>query len=126
VEYVLGACQAFRAEAQKAAGEVDERIWYGPDDADWCFAIRSAGYDVLYVPEATVIHDYRRSSAARPASRLALRHLRAFAHFQWKWRRHRRRLLAEGRAMDLQAGGPATDDAGTAAMVAAPGEAACR
>ena len=66
VEYVLGACQVFRADAQKAAGSVDRRIWYGHDDADWCFAIRRAGWDVAYVPDAVVVHDYRRSSAARP------------------------------------------------------------
>jgi GT2 family glycosyltransferase len=103
VEYVLGACQMFRAEAHAAAGEIDRRIWYGPDDADWCFAIRAAGYDVLYLPEAEVVHDYRRSSARSPLSRLALRHLQAYAYFQWKWRRSRRRLIDEGRAMDAEA-----------------------
>ena len=103
VEYVLGACQVFRAEAQAAAGEIDERIFYGPDDADWCLAVRQAGYDVVYAPDATVVHDYRRSTAARNVSVLAVRHLRAHAYFQWKWRRHRRRLIAEGRAMDAEA-----------------------
>jgi GT2 family glycosyltransferase len=103
VEYVLGACQVFSATAQAAAGEIDRRIFYGPDDADWCFAIREAGFDVVYAPEATIVHDYRRSSAARPVSRLALRHLRTFAYFQWKWRARRRNLIAEGRAMDRDA-----------------------
>ena len=103
VEYVLGACQMFRAEAQAAAGEIDSHIWYGPDDADWCFAIRAAGYDAVYLPDATVVHDYRRTSARSPLSRLALRHLRAYVYFQWKWRRSRRRLIDEGRAMDVEA-----------------------
>ncbi len=40
-----GACQMFSARAQDAAGEIDERFWFGPDDADWCFAIRRAGLD---------------------------------------------------------------------------------
>ena len=103
VEYVLGACQMFSARAQGAAGEIDGRLWFGPDDADWCFTIRRAGFEVLYAPEATVIHDYRRTSAASPVSRMALEHLRGFAHFQWKWRGQRSRLVAEGRAMDLEA-----------------------
>jgi N-acetylglucosaminyl-diphospho-decaprenol L-rhamnosyltransferase len=103
VEYVLGACQMFSARAQEAAGEIDRRMWFGPDDADWCFSIRRAGLGVLYAPEATVIHDYRRTSAASPLSRMALEHLRGFAYFQWKWRGERRELIAEGRAMDLQA-----------------------
>ena len=61
-----------------------------------------AGLDVVYAPEATVIHDYRRTSASSPISRVALQHLRGFAYFQWKWRGARRALLAEGRAMDLE------------------------
>ena len=116
VEYVLGACQMFSARAQAAAGEIDRRMWFGPDDADWCFTIRRAGFAVLYAPEATVVHDYRRSSATSPISRMALRHLRGFAHFQWKWRTQRRSLMAEGRAMDAEAArGARLDSAGPAA-----------
>lgn len=103
VEYVIGACQVFRAEAQEAVGEIDRHIWFGHDDADWCFRIRSAGYDVVYVPEAEVVHDYRRTSARRPISAFAARQLAAHAYFQWKWRSARRRLIDEGRRMDADA-----------------------
>jgi GT2 family glycosyltransferase len=96
VAYVLGACQLFRAEAQEAVGEIDERIWFGHDDADWCFRVRRAGYDVLYVPEARVIHDYRRTTAAHPFSRHTLRVLVAHVHFQRKWWRARRELDEAG------------------------------
>lgn len=105
VEYVLGACQVFTAQAQEAAGRIDDKIWFGPDDADWCFKIRRAGFDILYVPDAEVIHDYRRSTAARPWSRRSVAHLRAFARFQWRWRRERQALLEEGRAFDAEAAG---------------------
>jgi hypothetical protein len=103
VEYVLGACQLFRAEAQGAVGEIDRHIWFGHDDADWCFRIRRSGFDVVYVPEAVVIHDYRRSATARPLSVLALRFLLAHFYFQAKWWRHRHQLRAEGEAMDVEA-----------------------
>jgi hypothetical protein len=103
VEYVLGACQVFRPEAQAAAGGIDRRIWFGHDDADWCFTMRMAGWDIAYVPDAVVVHDYRRSSAAKPVSRHSLRQLQAHLYFQAKWRRHRARLRAEGRAMDAEA-----------------------
>ena len=105
VEYVLGACQLFTAEAQKAAGEIDPHIFFGPDDADWCFRIRRAGLAVVYHPAATVVHAYRRTSAARPLSRIAFEQLRAFGRFQWKWRRDRADLIREGREMDARAGG---------------------
>lgn len=105
VEYVIGACQLFTAEAQEAAGEIDSRIFFGPDDADWCFRIRRAGLAVVYHPAATVVHAYRRTSAASPLSRIALEHLRAFGRFQWKWRRERAELISEGREMDARMGG---------------------
>lgn len=102
VEYVLGACQLFRAEAQRVVGEVDPWMFYGPDDADWCFRIRVAGFRVAYVPQATVIHGYRRSTAVRPVSVLAGRAFVNFYRFQWKWRRHREWLIREGEAMDAR------------------------
>ena len=103
VEYVLGACQVFRREVVTRLGGTDRRIWYGHDDADWCFAIRTAGWDVVYLPDAVVVHDYRRSSAAQPVSWRAVRQMQAHLHFQVKWRRNRRRLIEEGRRMDADA-----------------------
>lgn len=103
VEYVLGACQLFTAEAKAAAGEIDPRMFFGPDDAEWCFSIRRAGLRVLYDPDATVVHDYRRTSAKRFTSRTALSQLRHYYAFQWRWRRDRRWLIEAGRLMDQEA-----------------------
>jgi N-acetylglucosaminyl-diphospho-decaprenol L-rhamnosyltransferase len=99
-EYVIGAAQLFSRVAQEAAGELDPRIPFAPEDIDWCLSIREAGFKIAYRPEATVIHAYRRTTAQHPISREALDHLYGFAYFQWKWRRQRRRLIAEGAAME--------------------------
>lgn len=99
-EYVIGACQMFSAAAQNAAGELDPRIPFAPEDIDWCIQIRLAGYRIAHRPEATVIHDYRRTSARRPFSRQGLEHLYGFAYFQWKWRHERRVLREEGAEME--------------------------
>jgi GT2 family glycosyltransferase len=103
VEYVLGACQVFRKEAQDAVGEIDPRIWFGHDDADWCFRIRRAGFTVEYVPDAIVTHAYRRSTAAKPWTLVSLRFLIAHLYCQLKWLPGRRSLRAEGKAMDREA-----------------------
>lgn len=102
-EYVLGAEQHARAEAQAVVGEIDTRIWFGHDDADWCFRMREAGFDVLYEPKAVVVHAYRRTSASNPMSLFALRFLLAHVHFQRKWLPRRRALIAQGRSMDDEA-----------------------
>jgi GT2 family glycosyltransferase len=116
VEYVLGACQFFRSDVIARVGGTDRRIWYGHDDADWCFAIREAGWDVAYLPDAVVVHDYRRSSASKPVSWRAVRQLQAHLHFQVKWLRRRESLITEGRVMDAEAArGAGLDSVDTAA-----------
>jgi GT2 family glycosyltransferase len=99
-EYVIGACQLFSRAAQEAVGELDPRIPFAPEDIDWCVRIRAAGFRIAYRPEVTVVHLYRRTTAKRPLSRAALLHLYGFAYFFWKWRSERRRLIAEGQAME--------------------------
>ena len=99
-EYLIGACMVFSHAAQEAAGELDPRIPFAPEDIDWCVSVRLAGFRIAYVPAAVVVHDYRRTTAQRPISRAALQHLYGFAYFVWKRRRVWRRLRAEGDAME--------------------------
>jgi N-acetylglucosaminyl-diphospho-decaprenol L-rhamnosyltransferase len=106
VLYVLGACQLFRTSLARAAGPFADWMFLGPDAADWCFRIREAGGEIVYFPTATVVHSYRRRSKAAPVSRVAWRHLRAYALFQWKYRRKRRDLLRLQDELDRRAAFP--------------------
>jgi GT2 family glycosyltransferase len=103
VFYVLGACQLFRTSLARSAGRFDTEIFFGPDDIDWCIRIRDAGGEVVYFPEATVVHSYRRMTTRSPLSSAALRHLRAFAYFQWKYRRRRAEFLRLEDELDRRA-----------------------
>jgi N-acetylglucosaminyl-diphospho-decaprenol L-rhamnosyltransferase len=100
VLYVLGACQLFRTSLARVAGPFDDSVFLGWDDADWCIRIRDAGGEVVYFPEATVVHAYRRLTAKRPVSRAALRQLQAHARFQLKYLPRRRELLRLQRELD--------------------------
>lgn len=100
VLYVLGACQLFRSSLAVAAGPFLDTIFLGPDDIEWCIRIRDAGGEVVYWPEAMVIHRYKRRTKASPLSRAAVRHLRSFAAFQWRYRRRRRELIVLQDEMD--------------------------
>ena len=100
VLYVLGACQLFRSSLARAAGPFDDSIFLGWDDADWCIRIRDAGGEVVYFPEATVIHSYRRSDRRQPVSRASLKMLQAHARFQLKYLRRRRELIRLGEQLD--------------------------
>ncbi len=93
VLYVLGACQLFRTSLARVAGAFDDKVFLGWDDADWCFRIRDAGGQIVYLPSATVIHSYRRLTRNQPVSRAALKQLEAHLRFQCKYARRRRELM---------------------------------
>jgi GT2 family glycosyltransferase len=102
VPYVLGACQLFRTSLARAAGPFDPHIFFGPDDIDWCIRIRDAGGEIVYYPSATVVHSYRRATAAKPLSRTAVRHVQAFLYLRWKYRRRWRALRRLERDLDAR------------------------
>jgi GT2 family glycosyltransferase len=57
VEYVTGAAMAFRRDSIEHIGLLDEGFWPGYfEDVDFCLRARKAGYRVLYMPEAVVVH----------------------------------------------------------------------
>lgn len=60
VDYVIGACQVIRRAALADVGLLDERIFYGPEDVDLCLRMHRAGWGVVYVPDAVIVHLERR------------------------------------------------------------------
>lgn len=77
VDYVIGACQLIRRQVFAAAGLLDGRMFYGPEDVDFCLRVRLAGYGVVYFGQATVIHDEQRITKRRIWSRITWEHVKA-------------------------------------------------
>jgi GT2 family glycosyltransferase len=57
VEAVLGACMLVRREVLDDVGLMPEDYFFFLEETDWCLQIRRAGWKVVHVPEARVIHD---------------------------------------------------------------------
>lgn len=57
VDYAISACWLLSKEAVEATGLLDERIFYSPEDVDYCIRLWKAGYQVHYFPEVSVVHD---------------------------------------------------------------------
>ena len=96
VDYVIGACQMIRRRALQEVGLFDEHIFYGPEDIDMCLRLRQAGWQVVYHPEAVVVHNERRLTQSL-RSGLTWKHLWGLGYF---FRKHgyllsRRRLYAQ-------------------------------
>jgi hypothetical protein len=75
VDFVTGAAFAVRREMIEAAGLLDEGFFMYFEDADWCARARRHGFRVVYVPEATAVHD--ESATAVQGSPSYLRHFHA-------------------------------------------------
>ncbi|MDR7545120.1 MAG: glycosyltransferase [Armatimonadota bacterium] len=90
VDYVIGACQLIRRSVSEALGGLDDRIFYGPEDVDFCLRAWKAGWEVWYLPGAVVIHSEQRVTRRRPGM-LTWHHGRAlvyyFAKHRYVWKR---------------------------------------
>lgn len=87
--YVIGAAQMFARSLWEEIGGYDEKIFYGPEDADFCMAVRKCNTQVVYHPSVTLIHDWQRATNKHIFSRLARKHISGLLYF---YRKHRRFL----------------------------------
>lgn len=87
VDWVLGACQCYKAELVDILGGYDERIFsHGGEDRDWCLRVWKAGYEVHYVPQARVVHAYGHFTRKNPFTKQAFRAVTDFYYGMWKHR----------------------------------------
>lgn len=84
VDYAIGACQIFRREAYERVGPLDERIFYGPEDIDYCIRMWSRGWKVMYFPQSVVKHLERRITK-RLFSATTLKHALGLVYFFRKY-----------------------------------------
>jgi GT2 family glycosyltransferase len=126
VDFVLGAALLARAESLRSLGGLDEGYFMYCEEMDWCLRAHAAGWSILAVPQALVVHHEGQSSRqVRWASveRLWRSRLRFYArhraHFgpltlpavrallRWEMRRGivaARRRFARGATLGTEAG----------------------
>lgn len=56
VDQVMGAAMLVRREMLTSIGLFDERFWLWFEEVDLCKRARTAGWQVVYTPQATVLH----------------------------------------------------------------------
>lgn len=62
VDWVQGACLLARREALDQVGLLDDGYFMYSEELDWCRRAKAAGWEVVYFPEAKVIHHGGQSS----------------------------------------------------------------
>ena len=85
--YIIGACQLIRREVIDAIGMLDEKIFYGPEDADYCIRARQAGWRIAYLPQVCITHHWKRITNRNLLSPIARRHITALIYFYCKHRK---------------------------------------
>jgi len=66
VDAISGACMLVRRTAVDQVGLFDEGYFMHCEDLDWCMRFRLAGWRVVFVPDAVVMHEKGVSSRSRP------------------------------------------------------------
>jgi len=88
VDFAIGACQLIRRSAFEEVGGLDDTIFYGPEDVDFCLRLKETGWQVMQTSDAGCHHPPRRRNR-RLLTRRGLAHTFAvLSHL----RRHRRRV----------------------------------
>jgi len=92
VDWVTGAALMARREAIQQVGLMDEGFFMYSEELDWCRRFREAGWRVVYLPSARIIHHVGKSSEqVLPATHI---------HFQTSkvryFRKYHGRMASEG------------------------------
>lgn len=66
VEAISGACMLVRKQALDEVGMLDDRYFMHCEDLDWCMRFRQHGWQILFVPDARVVHHKGVCSVSRP------------------------------------------------------------
>lgn len=56
IDFPRGACLTARRAAIDQVGLLDEQFFFTGEEADWCFRMKRAGWQVFYYPEVAVVH----------------------------------------------------------------------
>ena len=81
VDYVIGACQLIRRESLEQIGYLDDSIFYGPEDVDYCLRLWKAGWKVVYYPKISLVHFEQRITKKSLLTGTTWKHSAALLHY---------------------------------------------
>lgn len=102
VDYVIGACQFIRREAMERVGFLDDHIFYGPEDLDYCLRMQQHGWRVYFVATTSIVHYEQRITRKKFFSRLTFLHFKGILHLFRKHGWHLRTTIDAPRSSHMR------------------------
>ena len=80
VDYLMSACWLMKPCVVDIVGLLDEKIFYAPEDAEYCIRVWKSGYEVAFCPSAQIIHEWQRLSRKKMLSRMNWEHIKGLIY----------------------------------------------
>lgn len=80
VDYLISACWLIRPKVLDKAGLLDEKIFYAPEDAEYCIRVWKSGFQVAFCPKAKIIHKWQRLSKKKMISKMNWEHIKGLGY----------------------------------------------
>jgi len=84
VDYAISACWMLTRTAVERTGLFDEKIFYSPEDVDYCLRVWESGLKINYVPHVTIVHDAQELSRGFKLSKFHFSHLKGLFYLMSK------------------------------------------
>ena len=82
VDWINGAAMFVRRDVYDQIGGLDERFFMYSEELDWCYRAKRAGWEIVYLPTAQVIHYEGKASEQVVAARDIYFHSSKVAYFR--------------------------------------------
>ena len=86
VDYLMSACWLMPFSVWQDIGPLDEKIFYAPEDVDYCMRAWRKGWEVHYVGNAQIFHEWQRISKRKFFSKMNWEHLKGLVYYFCKYR----------------------------------------
>lgn len=84
--YLMSACWLMRHTLVDEIGLLDEKIFYAPEDVEYCLRAWKNGYRVLYDKRVSILHEWQRLSRKKRFSRHNWEHIKGLFYMYRKYR----------------------------------------
>ncbi len=94
-DYLISACWLMRYSTYKKLGDLDEKIFYSPEDVEYCMRARMKGFDIVHLRKAKIIHLYQRISKKKLISKANITHFIGIGYVLRKYKKFLKKYYKE-------------------------------